>query len=103
MIAFHGGRTMIAHYNRRSLAFGIAGVTLQVASFGGSILVNPRGEFAPAAFGAAYLVGTGLLVCGLALYAKAKGRSALWAVFAILGFFGLLILAVLKDLTAKEG
>lgn len=43
------------------------------------------------------LVGTGLLIAGLAMYAKAKGRSPAWGLLGFLSIIGLIVLALLKD------
>ena len=48
------------------------------------------------------LVGTGLLMAGLAFYALAKGRSPAWCLMGLLSIIGLIVLACLKDL-APEG
>ena len=43
------------------------------------------------------LVGTVLLLIGLAFYAKAKGRHPAWCLMAFLSLIGLIVLALLKD------
>jgi hypothetical protein len=75
---------MITKYNNVSLAFGIPGIVLQlVGAFAPSVLVQ--------------LLGTALLIVGLAYYAKAKGRNPAWCLFAFLSIIGLIVLACLKD------
>jgi len=80
---------MNKRYNRISLAWGIPGILLQVVGLG---IEQPL----------VMVLGTVLLVVGLAYYAKAKGRSAAWCLMAVLSLIGLIVLACLKD-RAKEG
>jgi uncharacterized membrane protein YhaH (DUF805 family) len=49
---------------------------------------------------AVILAGTIFLFVGLAYYARAKGRSSWWCLFALLSVIGLLVLACLKDRAA---
>jgi hypothetical protein len=84
---------MIARYNNISLALGIPGIILQVA---GNIMMtsNPENR----TLGRLVLVvGTLLLIGGLAMYAKAKGRSPVWGLMGFLSCIGLIVLALLKD------
>ena len=61
---------MIARYNNISLALGAPGIILQIA---GNIMRRyPENESVSALV---LLVGTTLLIGGLAMYAKAKGRN----------------------------
>jgi hypothetical protein len=80
---------MIQKYNNISLAWGIPGIVLQGA---GKEISQPI----------VLIVGTVLLMIGLAYYAKAKGRSAAWCLMGLLSIIGLIVLACLKDLE-KEG
>ncbi len=48
------------------------------------------------------MLGTIALLIGLAYYARAKGRSSWWCLFAFLSIIGLLVLACLKDHTSSE-
>jgi hypothetical protein len=48
------------------------------------------------------VLGTVTLLVGLAYYAKAKGCSAWWCLFAFLSIIGLLVLACLKDHRSSE-
>lgn len=74
--------------NNQSLAWGVPGLILQsVGSLGGESLGG--------ASGLVWLLGTGLLIRGLALYAQSRGHH--WA-FAFLGLFsclGMIVLALL--------
>jgi hypothetical protein len=86
---------MIAHYNRKSLAYGIPGLVLQI---GGSFVE----QFCttPAAAGIdkiVTLIGTVLLLVGLAFYAKAKQRHPAWCLMACLSIIGWIVLAGLED------
>jgi len=76
---------MIKKYNNISLAWGIPGIVLQIA---GNVIGQPI----------VLIVGTVLLMIGLAYYAKAKGRSAAWCLMGFLSIIGLIVLACLKDL-----
>lgn len=76
---------MIKKYNNISLAWGIPGIVLQIAG-------NVIGELL------VILVGTILLMVGLAYYAKAKGRSPAWCLMGFFSLIGLIVLACLKDL-----
>jgi hypothetical protein len=80
---------MNKRYNRISLAWGISGILLQVVGLG---IEQPL----------VTLLGTVLLVVGLAYYAKAKGRSAAWCLMGFLSIIGLIVLVCLKD-RSKEG
>jgi hypothetical protein len=63
---------VIAEYNNKSLVFGVPGLVLQI---GGNIAARTSPDPTTAAIGGvALLVGTVLLMMGLAYYAKAKGR-----------------------------
>jgi RsiW-degrading membrane proteinase PrsW (M82 family) len=83
---------MIARYNNISLALGAPGIILQIV---GQILrESPQYQDV----GRLLLVlGTGLLLVGLAFYAKAKGRHPAWRLMAFLSLIGLIVLASLKD------
>jgi hypothetical protein len=43
------------------------------------------------------LGGTVLAIAGFALYAKAKGQSALWGCAGVMGMLGLILVARLRD------
>ena len=89
---------MIAKYNRLSFLFGVPGLVLQIA---GNVMRQGATPTSPSTLGVPLLVvGTALLLVGLALYAKAKGRHPAWCLLAFLSIIGLLILACLKDKTA---
>jgi len=93
---------MIARYNRISLMIGAPGILLQNGGFIGFLVLagKPTDPISAAQFGAlaAGVVGTVMLFVGIAYYAKSKGRSGAWALVAFLGWIGLVILALLKDL-----
>ena len=83
---------MIARYNNVSLGFGIPGLLMQIV---GNAMGN---DHQTAALGALLtILGTVLLLVGLAYFAKAKKRSAWWCLFALLGLIGIIVLACLKD------
>ena len=86
---------MIAKFNNISLAIGIPGFILQTV--GAGIRVAGVLDF----WFLVYLLGTILLLAGLAYYAKAKGRSPAWCLFAFLSFIGLIVLFCLKDKAAE--
>lgn len=44
-----------------------------------------------------FLAGTALFVAGLAYYARAKGRSGWWCLWAFANIIGLIVLSRLKD------
>ncbi|RPJ30974.1 MAG: hypothetical protein EHM35_12395 [Planctomycetaceae bacterium] len=95
---------MIAKYNRLSFVFGVPGIVMQIA---GNFQRGPDGLMTLPGAGLV-LLGTVLLMIGLAYYAKAKGRSPAWCLMALLSIIGLLVLAWLKDrstipLTEEEG
>ena len=80
------------------LGMGVAGLFLQAA--GSHVQRSYEGVLLLGAL--LYLVGTGLLIAGLACFAKAKGRSPVWGVLAFLSFLGLVVLVVLKDSTSDD-
>lgn len=85
---------MIARYNNLSLALGAPGIVLQIA--GRLLMESPEREGMGIAIG---LLGTALLLVGLAFYSKAKGRHPAWCLMAFLSIIGLIVLACLKDHT----
>jgi hypothetical protein len=88
---------MIARYNNISLALGVPGLVIQIV--GNVMRVQPEHE----AIGALLLlVGSGLLIAGLAYYAVAKGRNPAWGLMGLLSILGIIVLACLKDL-APDG
>lgn len=89
---------MLKEYNSKSLAYGLPGLVLQVA---GRLMA----EFHPGlAFlgNVVMLLGTGLLMAGLAYYAMAKGRDPAWCMMALLSVVGLLVLARLEDRSDEQ-
>ncbi len=86
---------MIKRYNNISLALGVPGIILQIV---GNIIAQANQGTNTALLGVLItLIGTALLIAGLAYYAMAKGRSGWWGLCGFLSCIGLLILAVLKD------
>ncbi|MFA5089045.1 MAG: hypothetical protein WC552_08465 [Candidatus Omnitrophota bacterium] len=81
---------MIKELNNKSLAFGVPGLLIQTAG----LFIDPLVS----------LIGSVLLIVGLAFYCKAKGHSGWFGLFGIIGIFGLLVLIPLKDrhLTVEE-
>jgi hypothetical protein len=75
---------MISRYNRVSLAVGAPGLVLQTVGLVGHGWWLAMG-------------GSLLLLVGLAFYARSKGRSAWWGLFGLLGWIGLVVLALLRD------
>ena len=75
-------------YNNISLGLGAPGIVLQIW---GNIIGQPI----------MLILGTILLMIGLAYYAMAKGRNPAWCLMGFLSIIGLIVLGCLKDL-AKE-
>lgn len=91
---------MIARYNRKSLLFGVPGIVLQTA---GNILARVSEDREVVNIGTILmLAGTGLLLVGLASYAKAKGRHPAWCLLAFLSVIGMFILASLRDCASGD-
>ncbi len=82
---------MIARYNRLIFLFGVPGLIVQIAGFAMRIQGHDL------AGRLVILIGLILLTIGLALYAKALGRSPAWGFVGLLSIIGLIILASLKD------
>jgi hypothetical protein len=98
---------MIRRYNNLSLLWGVPGIIMQI---GGQIMrfANETANRSPqpeTSFGVLgtliMLLGTAALLVGLVYYAKAKGRSGWWSLFAFLSIIGLIVLACLKDRTKE--
>ena len=90
---------MITRYNNISLALGIPGIALQIGGRVWSMQLAPAVSL-PAML--VMLLGTGLLIAGLAFYAKAKGRNPAWGLMGLLSIIGLIVLACLPDLEKKR-
>lgn len=89
---------MIPEYNVKSLALGVPGLLLQIAA--NLLDGSPHGYQPPLEHALAIIVslmGTGLLLIGLAYYAKAKGRHPAWCLMAFLSLIGVIVLACLED------
>ena len=72
-------------YNNISLGLGAPGIILQIW---GNIIGQPI----------MLILGTILLMIGLAYYAMAKGRNPAWCLMGFLSIIGLIVLGCLKDL-----
>jgi hypothetical protein len=91
---------MIKKHNNTSIALGVPGLIVQVA---GVFMVAFRREHAALGF-VLMLVGSGLLVAGLAYYAMAKGRHPAWClVVLVLSFLGQAVSALLAPLLTLLG
>jgi hypothetical protein len=96
---------MITEYNRKSFYWGIPGIIVQ--SVGAIAVMRYYASIDPLSaqpeplsiilMRLVGLAGTGLLMVGLSYYAKAKGRSPAWCLFAFLPLIGIIVLACLKD------
>jgi len=78
--------------NNLSLAFGVPGILLQMGGVclpGALVGSNVSPNAASLIFLGCLLVGTALLIVGLAFYAMAKGHSPLWCLMGLLGIIGL--------------
>ena len=75
---------MIKRYNNISLAWGIPGLIVQV---GGQMAGEP----------AVAVLGTVLLIVGLAYYAKAKGYHPAWGLLGFLSIIEWIVLGLMKD------
>ena len=84
---------MIKAYNNKSLALGLPGFVLQ---FAGLLVKNFRPELARLG-SVLLLLGTALLMAGLAYYAMAKGRNPAWCLMAVFSLLGFIVLGLLKD------
>ncbi len=86
--------------NNISLAFGVPGIILQFGGLCMSGFLSASG-ISPSVSGMLFLgsllLGTAMLMIGIAYYAMAKGQSALWCLMAFLGIIGLIVLALLPD------
>lgn len=86
---------VIKRYNNISLALGVPGIILQII---GNIVLRSDPDPVVGILGLLILfAGTALLIAGLSYYAIGKGRSGWWGLCGFLSFFGLIILALLKD------
>ena len=87
-------RKELSRLNRMSFVFGVPGLALQFYGYsqspmgpGRSVMDGP---------GAPWIVmGTILLIIGLCIYARMKGRNAAWGLVGILSIIGLIILGLL--------
>jgi uncharacterized membrane protein HdeD (DUF308 family) len=97
-----------AKLTKQSLIVGGIGVVLQTAGYLWAvsqdrlfISVVDYDQYPPAA-GAITIIGSIMLLAGLALYAQAKGRTRWWGLMGLFSIFGLVVLALLPDLRPTE-
>jgi hypothetical protein len=96
---------MIAKYNRKSLAFGIPGISLQLGWFAllAALAIKDGGhgkpvpEWVATLFVLCMFLGAILWLVGCCYYAMAKGYRATVGFLGIFSWIGLLILFVLPD------
>lgn len=95
---------MDARLTKQSLIVGGIGVLLQTAGYVWAASQDrlffsavDYDRYPPGA-GAMTLVGSIMLLVGLALYAQAKGRSRWWGLMGLFSIFGIIALALLPDL-----
>ena len=101
---------MISKYNRKSLAFGIPGISLQMGWLALIIFLGikdgahgkPLPQWAGNLFILSLCVGEILWIVGLCYYAMAKGYRAGLGIVGLFSWIGLLILFVLPDRTNKS-
>ena len=101
---------MITEYKRKSLAFGIPGLVLQIGCTALVRILAPKTgdqsaasqEWITLSLAIGSLIGLLLLIVGLRHYAKAKGYSAVLGLLGLLSLLGILILAVLPDKTKGQ-
>ena len=90
---------MIKRYNNMSFLkahYIVLGLALQIGG---------QGAMANGSEGLGYLlllIGSTLLITGLAYYAKSKGRHPAWCLMVFLSIIGLIVLAYLKDYAVEE-
>jgi hypothetical protein len=91
---------MTTKFTRKSLAYCVPGLFLQLGSAGATAALNYRNvpsEDVAALLHVVYYGGTILLIIGLAEYADDKGRNRMWAAFGAVSLSGLAILIYLDD------
>jgi hypothetical protein len=90
---------MIRDFNRKSFYWGIPGLVTQYVGIAVAIDKDSQIVLHPL-----FWIGTGLLMTGLAYYAKSRRRHPAWCILGFFGIFGLIALAFLKDkdLTKSE-
>lgn len=95
---------MDARLGKQILVLGGSGVLLQTGGvlWAAAETRNPLPALEPEHYpfwpGAIVFTGSVLLICGLALYARAKGRTGWWGLMGLVSIPGLLVLALLPDL-----
>ena len=86
--------------NRTSLLWGVPGLIVQTIAY--MVATNTRSPILALFFLLLTLVGTGLLLVGLAYYARAKGHSPWWCLAGLLSCIGIVVLAILPDRRKPE-
>lgn len=81
--------------NRTSLLWGVPGLIIQAIAY--VLAINSRNPVVALLYLLLTFVGTGLLLVGLAHYAKAKGHSPWWGLAGLLSCIGIVVLAALSD------
>ena len=79
---------MIQAYRNKGLSLSLTGVGLQIVGAVTNIMFVS---------GLIALVGTGVLMLGLAWIAKSKGRTPLWGLLGVFSILGPVVLYVLPD------
>ena len=82
--------------NAKSLGFGIPGLVLRVAA-PVLFILGEDSATANTLSPILWLAGTSLLLVGFHYYAKAIGRHGAWALAALFGLVGLVVLVCLRD------
>jgi hypothetical protein len=92
---------MTTKFNRKSLAFAVPGLLIQIGcGIGfGWFSDQAHAEWISNLLRVGYFGGTILLIAGLCEYADCKGRDRRWALFGAVSCLGLLILLCLDDKT----
>jgi hypothetical protein len=102
---------MITKFNRKSLAFSIPGLLLQIGCGAGGLVIgyttassgHAPAEWIGTLLQVGYWVGTIILIIGLSEYAMSKGRHPFWGVFGAASCLGFVLLLGLKDKTKRSG
>lgn len=99
-------KTMRKRYNLISFACGLPALLLLIGQVGMSSAMEegrgPPDGVTLIVLTTMFLSGIILWACAFIFAAKYKGRSGLWGLAVFLGCFGLLVIAVLKDLNNER-
>ncbi len=91
---------MDARLNKVSMLIGGPGIALQWGGFYAAEFMRDSSVIRLGVV--AELVGTVLLMVGLALFARAKARHPAWGLLGLLTIWGLIAFACIKDLHSEE-